>query len=191
MSVAWQQIQIMQSSEGQVMAKFALPDRGRHLGPWASKTQVDSCIFLYQQLFVLMLRQKRVLRTSPYHTVNKHKMRKNKQGSVRKWIQKKIKYSWGKCLKFYLTLVLRTFEEFKWCISVCSEEGFSLPRRHIEAVSCSRFVSHCYTFSSPRPEKERCTVCDRVSQAKEESYPMHQLWWQIQNTPEQNSYSYN
>lgn len=89
--------------------------------------------------------------------------------------RRKMKCGRGTFLKFYLILVLRTFVEFKWCISVCSGEDFTLPRHDRDAVSCSRFVSRCFTFSSPRPEKERCTVCDRVSHAKGESYPMHQL----------------
>lgn len=32
MNVAWQQIEITQSSEGQVMAKFAVPDRKKTSG---------------------------------------------------------------------------------------------------------------------------------------------------------------
>lgn len=86
-----------------------------------------------------------------------------------------MKCSQGTFLKFYLSLVLRTFAEFKWCISVYSGEDFTLPSHHIDAVSCSRFVSHSYTFSSARPDKERSTVCNRVSLTKEESYPMHQV----------------
>lgn len=88
--------------------------------------------------------------------------------------RRKIKCSPSTSLTFYISLVLRTFVEFRWCRSVCSGEDFTLPTHHRDAVSCSRFVSHCYTFSSPRPEKES-TVCDRVSHAKGESYPMHQL----------------
>lgn len=172
---------------------------------WASKTQVNNCIFLYQQSFVLMLRKKRLLRASLYHTVNKHKMRKYKGGSVRSWTWwehfwmmflkmaisgKKMKFSRGTFLKFYLSLVLRTFVEFKWCIS-CTQGKISpfldIPEMQFPAAG----LCHSVTFSSPRPQKERSTVCDRVSHAKQKSYPMHQLWWQIKNTPEQNPYSYN
>lgn len=61
----------------------------------------------------------------------------------------------GIFLKFYLSLVLRTFVEFKWCISVYSQKDFMLPRHHIDSVSWTAGLYHTVKLSHLQDPKRK------------------------------------
>lgn len=61
----------------------------------------------------------------------------------------------GISLTCYLSLVLRTFVEFKWCISLCSGKDFMLPRHHIDSVSWTASLNHTVKLSHVQDPKRK------------------------------------
>lgn len=66
----------------------------------------------------------------------------------------------GIFLKYYLSLVLRTFCGMQVVHKIVLREAFYTSWTSYRCHFLNRrFIPHCYAFSSSRPKKERSTVC--------------------------------